>query len=1097
MEGSKISDVLVRRSQTNVLKNQISWSRQGHLAYAAPHVGKHNLLMTYLECVDGQTWQLAPPTGFQIGSFARALGTRKYHYDHEDEQIPGADNLSKLTTVQFSNTGWDLFLSDSIGHVSICVTGIKRVPPTAPGHAVAHTAATPSISHSPPSQNQGVQAAQYSRTSFNSFELLYTDSSFAPFPDLSTALKKEGNQILSVKWLNIDKPVIVNSPAVKTQSTQETAVTNGCASKLGAAAHDAQGYYYTYTAHQYKPYGAMHPLATKQACIGVRKNGEVCLWYQEDHGIEYKRVVNQLPVGDVLLQHAAIGFTRDGEVIVAVQIGDDLKLFRIVIDWGFLNEAAKQLTKTPSYRVPDENRIPPKLDIRKVASRNLCSVDRNASFCTGVQLVSPDFSQSTELELLLVFDNDRCLGTRSPVSTIYRYQLRHLDMASVIHPMFGRIASNQNSVFESRKTYNLLFKQKFTFDEAIVCLELLNLDLTIAVTLANGVIKLIDRQTFKVAQNIYNSDGMSDDFGPTVPLLPETVSCLSDAGFEFPKIQFQPQYTCISPNVCCCVAMPWSETTLHIYSTRTNASQSDGPPNRKGLLLATAAAIAFCHTNACYYGYSADDLVATIRCELEQAKINRGDEYAYRLLMSILQESQRAINLSVDVSSEQTDKMLQNQPLQRILTLQLSLGTELNWRRNKSGMIAWALVNLKFVTSSIMYTIHTIYSNMQRFAKKGLHVSDTLANARAREESIIAVLGVIRWCVDYIVWLNQELVELHGVFKSNNPKEVEQFLAKSVAIPLVLGKVPRSFLIFAISNIRRLFSFVQKFIEKNDPSLAALVTPDNPMGTFKSLENQLLADSPWTLAGPSINQSQLGKVIVAHPTIEAYVRLGSLMNNSPITLHAFERFLLEADGPLRNMRLDQVTALAIEQQLICQGHVSKTFVEPLRKLCEVYDRVVLTNGSVDHVELYFYDVSWLNLGVREADTADIEARETRPALIQQTDHKISNIYNKKLIQMNTYDGLILDMLRRQLLKPSEFIVDQSVQQVNGSGSRPAVNGSTSSNTHTLMMRKCIRCGTISSVNDNEVYFSSPTFIVNPVYQHYQRICFCGGAWANM
>ncbi|KAG7930212.1 hypothetical protein KL934_004906 [Ogataea polymorpha] len=1097
MEGPKISDVLVRRAQNNVLNNQISWSRQGHLAYAAPHVGKHNLLMTYLECVDGQTWQLAPPTGFQIGSFGRVVGTKKYHYDHEDEQIPGADNLSKLTTVQFSNTGWDLFLSDSVGHVSICVTGIKRVPSNAPGHASAYPMATPSINQSPPSQNQGVQAAQYSRTSFNSFELLYSDSSFAPFPDLSTASKREGNQILSVKWLNIDKPVIVNSPAVKTQATQEAPVTNGCASKLGAAAQDAQGYYYTYTAHQYKPYGTMHPLATKQACIGVRKTGEICLWYQEDHGIEYKRAVGQLPIGDALLQHAAIGFARDGEVIVAVQVGKSLKLFEVVINWGFLIEAAKQLTKTPTYRVPDENRTPPKLDIRTVASMGLCSVDENASFCTGIQLVSPDFSQSTELELLLLFDNDRALGSKSPISTIYRYQLRNLDMASVIHPMFGQIASDQNSVFESRKTYQCIFKKKLTFDEAIVCLELLNLELTIAVTLANGDIKLIDRQTFKIAQNIYNSDEARDDFGPTGPLLPDTVSCLTDAGFEFPRIQFQPQYTCISPNVCCCVALPWNETTLHIHSACTNASQSDAPPNRKGLLLATAAAIAFRHTNACYYGYSTDDLVATIRCELENAKNTRGDEYAYRLLMSIVQESQRAINLNVDVSSEQTDKMLQNQPLQRILTLQLSLGTELNWLRNKSGMIAWALVNLKFVTSSIMYTIHTIYSNMQRFAKKGLHVSDTLANARAREESIIAVLGVIRWCVDYIVWLNQELVELHGVFKSNNPKDVEQFLSKSVAIPLVLGKVPRSFLIFAISNIRRLFSFVQKFIEKNDPSLAALVTPDNPMGTFKSLESQLFADSQWTLTAPSVNQSQLGKAIVAHPTIEAYARLGSLINNSPITLHAFERFLLEADGPLRNMRLDQVTALAVEQQLICQGHVSKTFVEPLRKLCEVYDRVVLTNGSVDLVELYFYDVSWLNLGTREADTTDSKAREKRPALIEQTDHKFSNTYNRKLIQMNTYDGLILDMLRRQLLKPSEFIANPSAQQANGSGSRHGVNGSNASTTHTFMIRKCIRCGAVSSVNDTDVYFSSPTFIVNPVYQHYQRICFCGGAWANM
>ncbi|KAH3671669.1 hypothetical protein OGAPHI_000374 [Ogataea philodendri] len=1097
MENPKISDVLVRRGRQTCASNQITWSRQGHLAYCASQVGRHNLLMTYLECVDGQTWQLAPPTGFQIGTYDRLVSTKKYQVDHDHDSLSSAYPLSRLTNVLFSNTGWDLFIADSMGHVSICVTGIKKVSqPTANG-GPHHTAATPPTSQSPPQNQTGIQSAQYSRTSFNTFELLYTDSSVRPSVDLSTTAKREANQIISVKWLNIDKPVIVNTPAVKTQATQDSPVVSGCASKMGAAAQDSQGNYYTYNAHQYKPYGAMHPLPTKQACIAVRKNGEVTLWYQEDHGIEYKKTITKITGRDELLDSASIGFDRDGAVLIAANSSRKLKLFEITIDWGFLVEAAKVLAKTPTYRVPDENRKPPKLELKKVLEMNLDVLDTKLAVFTGLQLISPDYNQSTEFELLLSFENDISLGSVKQSSSLYRYQLRKVDSAETLHPMFNKIASSQDNIIEAKKTYKPLYRQKMTFDEAIVSIELLNLDLVIGVTFANGIIKLIHRTDFKLADNIYNPQELKDNFMESNLVLPTTVSCLSDAGFEFPPIGFQPQYSCISPNICCYVALPYHENTLHIRSAETNIAESEGPPNKKGLLLATSAAVASCHTNACYLGYSTDDLVATIRRELERSRSLRGNEYSYRLQISILQECQRAINLTIDVASDQTDKMLQNQPLQRILTLQLSLGTEADWERNKSGKIAWALVNLKFVTSSVMYTIHTIYSNMQRFAKKGFNVSDTLANARAREESLMAVLGIIRWCIDYIVGINQEIIELHRVFKENNPKEIELFLNRSVAVPLILGKVPRSFLIFAISNVRRLFSFVQKIIEKNDPVLASQATPDNPMGEFKTVENQLFADSQWSISGSANGQMSVSKQIVAHPTIEAYHRLGSLINNSPVSLQNFERFLLEADAPLRNSRSDPATSLAVEQQLICQGHVSKTFVEPLRKLCDVYDRILLNNNNVDVVELYFYDVSWLKLGSQEPLPEGTVKKPLSSTLLSVTDHKFSNTYNKKLIQMNSQDGLILDMLRRQLVRPSEFIATQISQQGSVPGSRAAANGSTNSTPHTLMMRKCIRCGAISSINDNEVYFTSPTFIVNPVYQHYQRICFCGGAWANM
>ncbi|GMF04196.1 unnamed protein product [Ambrosiozyma monospora] len=125
------------------------------------------------------------------------------------------------------------------------------------------------------------------------------------------------------------------------------------------------------------------------------------------------------------------------------------------------------------------------------------------------------------------------------------------------------------------------------------------------------------------------------------------------------------------------------------------------------------------------------------------------------------------------------------------------------------------------------------------------------------------------------------------------------------------------------------------------------------MGAFKAVEKQLITDdSPLLLdgcensstmsngAGMNGGASKIAKNIVAQPTTEAYYRVGAMISNSPVPLHAFEKFLLEADVPLRNNRLDASTSLAVEQQIVCQGYVSKSFFEHLKSLFMMNQKIV-------------------------------------------------------------------------------------------------------------------------------------------------------------
>lgn len=1161
-DGYRISDIEVNRSLHFEKRNGVSWSRQGHIAYTLAKENDDgfintggNLRVTYLECMDGKHWQLAPPTIFNIEALLAETG-------HNLQR----KHLAPTTYVCFSNTGWDLFTADKEGHVTILVTGIKRLKNNKPS----------SYMSSQEEVNQNILQVQYSRTSFNTCEIFYSDlyKVPSPGPQLKYANTAD-NQILTVKWLNLDKSVISNIPAIRIQQNAENQVLNGCASKMGTASDDASGYYYRYNAQQHKSYGAVHPLATKQACIALRRNGEICLFHQEEHGIEYDKVVSSLNEVDrhtepALISKASIGFEKDGKIIVVVlhENSKSLKFYEVEINWNYLDKAAKLLAENPNYRVPNDERIPPKISITKIHQKTLDNILGGYSF-SNIDLISPNFETDSKMDILITLEKKRIFSSDPVKSVILRYQLGNISSTEMIHQSFKDIASKNNidASTASDSIYQLDYLQALSVNDSIINLELLHLDTYFALILSGGDVKIFDRKTFTEVVNRFSSKYLSENPAKNEPQLPEAIYSLLDAGFEFPSITSQPVYCSLSPNMCAYVLLPIGERALQVSCVTTagvDPQYFNG--SKKGLILAKAAALALRHTTAWYFGYFTDDLVATTRNDLMLSSKMASDTYSYRLMISIVQEAHRAINLNIDIPPEQSDKMTQNQPLQRLLTLQLSLGTSENWKKTRSGKIALALVNLRYVASSVMYTIHTIYSNMQRFARKGFPTTDTLQNAKMREECILSVLGVIRWCLDYVVLLSQELLELDSAFKSQNPKVTEKLIKNSIVIPLILGKIPRAFLVFSIANIRRLFSFIQKFVEKNDSNLTAKITSDNPLDAFEVIEELFASNDVSVIqrkfggngrSGSGAN-SKTGKAIVTTPTVEAYYRLGLMIKRLPVSLIAFEKFLSEADGPLRNMKLDPPMSLAVEQQIVCQGYVSKNFIDAMKKLSEVFSKSVLNYSGTKISDLYFYDVSWLGLDTLEDNDDDededelvidekknfeaiwdsddensqvpynnnenydtvkvkLEKDPTRASkkgtiLLPKTDIRKSRKMYGRLLMRSIKNGGLIDDLRKEWVSPEEILAcsgEGSKKQAPSGGIINASSAALSPSTVTSVinssfgnekpiLRKCIRCGAISVVHDEVMFIpNSMSFVTNPVFQHYQRICICGGSWANL
>lgn len=1073
MVTNKVSDILASRSVTERSQRAISWSKQGLIAYGLSTVrhqtGSCNLFFSHMECIDGKNWQLADPTRFRLNA---TLESSKVNFRSNKRQ-------PTIKYLEFSSTGWDLFVADENGMISILVTGLKRLEQDAN------------------TQPHAINPVEFTRTSFNSCVMFYSDYSCQPQPDISSSKLINGNQVIAMKWLDNDKVSVSNAPATKNKQSKEP-LLNGSASKHGAANQDSNGHFFQYDVQQHKSYGVVHPMPSKQACLAVRKNGTVCLLYQEDHGIDYKRSTIQLETGSLEISKASIGFTKDGHTIIVAYFEESnhLRVYQLDIDWKFLKTASKLISEQPHYRVPDDHRIPPVLSIKKLFTKPLDSKAHGMHF-SDIILLSPTHASNTKFELLLKFNKIRNFSNDEIQTKFMRYTLDEVRISQLIPKSFKNMASKRgiDITTVTGSTYNLNYIQTFQFNEEILAVQVFSMDMYVAFISANGSIQILDISTFKIQKNPYQKASFTEEY-----TIPSKIKSLFDAGFEFPVIGEQFDSCCISANMCSYVFLPTNSTTLNLACMNTdNVDPSFYDGSKKGLLLSTSVAFALRHTTACYQGYFTDDIIATLRNEIEKLPLKTKEGYSYRVTVAVIQECHRAINLNIDIQTDQSETMSRSQPLQRLLSLQLSLGSLENWQKNRSGKIAFSLINLRFVITTVVYVINTVYQNIQRFSKKG--IPDIAENLILRERCILSSIGLIRWCLDYITMLAKELFEIQNAFKFNNTQQIEMFMKESIVIPMLMGKIPRGFLLTAISSIKRLFSFLQKLLEKTDPQLVIQASPDNPMGAFQKLE-ELFLNNESSLLLKTAN-TKFSRSYFTQPTFEAYLILGSMLKSMPISIVAFEKFLTETDIPLRATKLDSMASIALEQQIVCQGVIKSSLFESVKKVCDVFDRIVLQLPETSVSNLFFTDVSWLgiNQNLNNEDLLFDGTNSTVPSNITDNNNKsygvVSSVCDVKkaknqfslLILANIYNGLLLDSLRKTLKSPEQYMIDN--ERIH--------NPSMSYDDYgTFKVKKCIRCGSISSLEDDVVVITSNfSFINSPVFQHYQRQCICGGSWADV
>lgn len=940
------------------MSRAISWSKNGFICYAlTAKESPYNLYMTYLENVDGQNWQLARPQGLTVKPL-------------DSSAVPD------LHLVQWSNLLTDLAVFDSQGNFYILLAGVGLLRGKKSELNGTHVNGNGAVNGKTAENGKDDDSPSYELTSYNHTEMIYRDI-LAP----NNASVVHG-RCVAFKWLGMEKPQIINKPAL--------------------LAEDGQSY--VYGVQLYQPPVLAHPIATKQACVALRQNGFLNLYYQGEHKVEYHKLSINLAAnnveGSMYITHGSIGFPSDKKIIVCAYdaMSDKIVTYSVSVDWGFLVESATRQKTDPHYQTAKEARTPP------TVTAAILNEMRPASLATGevvadqknqiiqnsrmvlIEIIPPYYALNTALDILIAYELTSTIGERSTM--IQRFHLK--DAADTLDDIFSTIPGAEDP--QKGQLYSLVLKDKFHAPKLLQSIKTAVSDSLILIVYEDGSIDPLNRLTWTT---ISSGSPIKEEAMDIVQENPKTLNSILDCGFSFPAVENSetPFMMAISPNVTSIVYAPLgNDDPLSLSVLQRNSPTPDS-----NLM---AIAFAFTHAHSCYANTCSDDLIALIKAEVEKLE---SPEARQTLAEQIIKESHRTINFHLNsFGKESVDKLLSNPPLQKLLSLQLVLGDLC--KKKLMSDIAWVVLNLRSTSFGIMFSLSSIYRQLSK--KKP--TEDTLEDSINRAECVMLLVGNVKWFIDLVVYLNQELLQLSTT--KNNPDDSLVTIHNSVALPIILSKVPRLFLMYALSSIGKTHEILKKL--------------------YKDL-------------------SESNKLYT--PMKDALNRFFNACNLSPLNLSIFENFLRECESYVakelsNKIANDRMQPLQIEQQLFCQGFVSDDMIPIAKVLIDRHNASISRDLKLS--ELYFYENSWIDVGIETPTFTSNAVRKDK--------------FKPTIPRLQYSQTAAIDALRKIIMASDSPIASGGASQMG--------RGYVSTN----KIRKCVRCRSVSLVADPLIFNSLNT-----------------------
>lgn len=816
----------------------------------------------------------------------------------------------KVQQLKWSNLLTDLAVWDELGNFYILLTGVGLI-------------------HKDEEKKED-DGPSYELTSYNHTEMIYRD----------VVQPQAHTQCVAFEWLGIEKPMIVNKRATMDQAVH-------------------------YEVGQHHFVGVTHPIPTKQACVALRQNGLVNIYYQGEHKVEYhKTSLNLAPdgsEGSVLFTKAAIGYAPDKIVVAAYDARSDrILVYFLAVEWGFLVNLARRQKEDPHFHTPKDiqQKLQPSVSCTMVKTikppaKTSVSPETLSLFLQHIHVFSPYHMPSTT-DIVVSYE---CMDP------VYSRKFTKMFRYNVEQPKLDMFGSEEFGV------PHLQLKDEMAVPH-LRLIERLYIDGLLFLVYESGQIDVIDRQ----------------GWGKVEVAEKAVIGSLLDCGFSLPLVP-RSELLCVSPNA---AGILYWDGELHFEPLRRQDHASTRP---------AAIAIAYMHATACYGNTCSDDLMVVLKSELDSIP----EQVVPHMVDEVIAECHRSINFKLNsFGKESVDKLLLNPPLQKLLSVQLLLGETPHTNQTIKDM-AWIVLNLRSTSFGIMFSLSSIYRQM---SKKKPH-EDSLADSMGRAECIILLIGSVKWLIDLIVYLNQELLQL--AFSKSHQSSSRVNISNSVVLPVILGKVPRLFLMYALSSIGKTHEILKKI--------------------YKDL-------------------SESNKLYT--PMKEALNRFFTVCNSLPCNLGLFENFLRECEIFV-NKELtavvgdDKQRQLVIEQELFCKGIVPAEILPIANALLERHTATLSRELRLS--ELYFYESNWIDVGIARLPTFKNQQEPDGP-------------YFPTTPRLQYSENEFVDALRK--------IIISALPRIKSGGSSAMGQGYDLRD----MIKKCTRCRAVALVADPSV-FDSP------------------------
>ena len=704
---------------------------------------------------------------------------------------------------------------------------------------------------------------------------------------------KELNKVVGFKWLDSDKNLVLPLPAARPPVGQ-------------ASPNNAQQpqKHASYAISQGKHFGPYHPLQGKYACVAVRRRGTINLfaqvgsdsrYYEVSSPLEYME--NDFSTNNELVSHASWKGCRDNSLFVTTYNSSTslLKVYRVVIDW-YNNSQNKQSSTTNGYssRVNSSSEFA-SIAVRRVLRSNMVQPSyESPQFLSDIYMIpTPPQKYAASNSSGQQPDTEICAVYSSPNNSIvqtYKVTSKSIGLHNSFYALSPRRGSNTGDEGE----HELILQESRNVEAPIVSMGTACQDSFMYFCRADGAIDL---------KRLYSASNTT---------LTQILT-LQDCGYFFPALPEKLSNVCLSPNLTSYVYFS-SEDAEELLKINYLKSPLDYRDDES--LIQSSVGLAIRHSTSCFANTFSDDLLCVMKTELEKAKA-QDTGAARKFLQILIHECHRSINFTLDPPKDyQIDKIMVNPSLQKLLSMQHVLGSEENWKSDPMGRISWCMINLRLLAFALTFSLRIVSQTKTPTPNASSHISESDIKAF----SIQNMMGLIRWCADFLVFVCQELYKasLDPDFYAVKRKHTNSTVTNSVVMSILLGRVPRMLLIYSLRGIRGLEQVAGRLAEQENNPLNGCVRA-------------------------------------------AYRRLSETTTMSPIKLSSFERMVTDIDNGMKNFyqTIPDPARLELEQELILKSNVPQSLMSIVSRTIAAFQKNLIPEINVPR--LYFYDVSWLNL----------------------------------------------------------------------------------------------------------------------------------------